>query len=115
MSAKAMPAGTVTLDVSLLGRDYKFSCKEGEEYELKEAVAVLDRRMREIRESGKTISTERVAVMAAVNLAHDYLRERAVPHAAMSPSVVDAHTVQRKIATMQSAIDSVLSAQQKLL
>jgi hypothetical protein len=39
----------VTLDVSLLGRDYKVACKADEEAELRDAVAFLEARMREIR------------------------------------------------------------------
>ena len=56
----------VTLDVSLLGRDYKVACKAGEEAELRDAVAFLDARMREIRDGSKTSSIERIAVMAAL-------------------------------------------------
>src|SRR6186713_2279697 len=67
VSAKNTGAGErmVTLDVSLLGRDYKVACKADEQAELKDAVAFLEGRMREIRESSKTTSIERVAVMAA--------------------------------------------------
>ena len=56
MSAKGGSAGerTVTLDVHLLGRDYKVACKEHERAELMDAVAFLDAHMREIRGTGKT-------------------------------------------------------------
>ena len=83
MSARSAGTGArmVTLDVSLLGRDYKVACKEDEEAELKDAVAFLERRMREIRDGSKTSSVERIAVMAALNLAHDFQRERAAPAA----------------------------------
>ena len=72
---------TVTLDVSLLGRDYKVACKEAERAELNDAVALLDRRMREIREAARSPASERIAVMAALNLAHDLLRERRIARA----------------------------------
>ncbi len=68
---------TVQLDVALLGRDYKVACKESERAELVEAVALLDRRMREIRDAGKIAGVERVAVMAALNLAHELMRAKA--------------------------------------
>ncbi len=71
-----------TLDVSLLGRDYKVACREGEQAELRDAVAFLETRMREIRDGSKSSSVERIAVMAALNLAHDFQRERAAPPAA---------------------------------
>ena len=121
MKAKSAPSPErmVTLDVSLLGREYKVACKEGEEAELKDAVAFLDGRMREIREGSKASSTERIAVMAALNLAHDFQRDRA-PHAAgsgaaASPSIVDASAARRRIASMRSAIEQALAVQDKLL
>jgi cell division protein ZapA len=116
------PAGgepTVTLEVSLLGRDFKVACKESEHAELTDAVALLDRRMREIRETGKIAGVERIAVMAALNLAHDLLRERKPPRAgAPAPSqapaaraAVDEAALQRRITAMQSAIDQALAGQ----
>jgi cell division protein ZapA len=108
----------VTLDVSLLGRDYKIACKEGEEAELKDAVALLDGRMREIREGGKSGSIERIAVMAALNLAHDFQHGRGLPAAepaAVVPSpIIDAPAARRRIASMRSAIDQVLSGPENL-
>jgi cell division protein ZapA len=110
----------VTLDVSLLGRDFKVACKEAERAELTDAVALLDRRMREIRETGKIAGAERIAVMAALNLAHDLLRERKVPRAAGSaPPVsvtsasgtVDEAALRRRITAMNSALDSALAGQ----
>jgi len=117
MSAKTPPPRerAITLDVTLLGRAYKVACKEGEEAELRNAVAFLDRRMHDIRETGKTSSIERVAVMAALNLAHDYQRARTGSDAASVPVSIDAPAVQRRIADMRSAIDEVLSSHEKLL
>ena len=121
MSAKSASSAerAVTLDVSLLGRDYKVACKPGEEGELRDAVAFLDRRMRDIREGSKTSSTERIAVMAALNLAHEFQRARMHPaagaDAGAAPAVVDAAAARRRIASMRSAIDQVLSASQEKL
>ena len=66
-----------TLDVSILGREYRVGCKQSERDELLLAVQLLDRRMREIRDSGKIAGTERIAVMAALNIAHELLQARA--------------------------------------
>ncbi len=115
---------TATLDVTLLGREYKVACKESERAELLDAVAFVDRRMREIRDAGKSAAgVERVAVMAALNIAHDLLRERrgaaAAPARATAAAPtqgagVDEQGVRRRIADMQSAIDQVLAGQEKL-
>jgi len=108
----------VTLDVSLLGRDYKVACKADEQAELKDAVAFLEGRMREIRESSKTTSIERVAVMAALNLAHDFQRSRATPKAVPASHApadgADLAAARRRIASMHSAIDQLLPGKEKL-
>jgi cell division protein ZapA len=106
---------TITLDVSLLGRDYKVACKEHERAELAEAVALLDRRMREIRDASKSAGTERIAVMAALNLAHELLRERNGRSASNTvPVAIDVSGARRRIATMHQAIDQALAEQDKL-
>ena len=57
---------TITLDITILGREFKVACKERERDELLEAVALLDKRMREIRDAGKVTGTDRIAVMTAL-------------------------------------------------
>ncbi|HEX6136105.1 MAG TPA: cell division protein ZapA [Casimicrobiaceae bacterium] len=117
---------TVTLDVSILGRELKVACKEGEREELTQAVAMLDQRMREIRDGGKVSGAERIAVMAALNIAHDLLRERhaaaaqAAAQAAATPvlsatgAAIDGEAARRRILAMQAAIDQTLGGQEKL-
>lgn len=107
------PPGTVTLDVALLGRDYKVACKEEERAELTAAVGLLESRLQEIRAGGKTGSAERIAVMAALNLAHDLLREKAAPGSSGATrgtgSPIDLDGARRRIAAMHAAIDRALS------
>jgi len=116
MTAKAAPAAErmVTLDVALLGREYKVACKDGERAELQDAVAFLDRRMREIRDAGKVAGADRIAVMAALNMAHELLRARAQPGAAKvepakAHAAIDDTAARRRIEAMQSAIDEALA------
>ncbi len=113
------------LDVHILGRDYKVACKEHERADLLAAVEFLDGRMREIRDAGKNLGVDRIAVMAALNIANDLLRERKAPPAsaaapapapvAADASVhVDAAAARRRIQSMQAAIDQALAGQEKL-
>ncbi len=110
---------TIALDVHLLGRDYKVACREEERADLMEAVAFLDKRMREIRGAGKTAGIDRIAVMAALNIANELLRERKAPPP-VAQSVhnaggeLDAPSVRRRIQSMQAAIDQALAGQEKL-
>ena len=113
MSAKAADR-TLQLDVTILGREYRFACKESERAELMQAVALLDKRMREIRDHGKVAAIDRIAVMAAVNLAHDLLRARSADTASSTMPIDDARA-QRRIQSMQSAIDQLLAGQEKLI
>ncbi len=110
---------SVQLDITLLGREFKVGCKEHERAELMEAVATLDERMRAIRDGGKIAAIDRIAVMAALNLANELLRERkAPPMAAVASPVlsggVDEAAAQRRIHAMQASIDQVLAGQEKL-
>ncbi len=115
---------TITLDINLLGRDYKVACKETERAELMDAVAYLDAQMREIRGNGKTAGADRIAVMAALNITNELLRERKAAPNALGPeataeakepgSAVDASAARRRIQAMQAAIDQALAGQEKL-
>lgn len=99
----------ITLDVTVLGRSYKVACREEERAELAEAVAFLDRRMREIRDAGRISGIERIAVMAALNIANELLRARREPadHSAVTP--FDEVSARRRIDVMKNAIDQVLA------
>ncbi len=58
------------LEVTILGQSYLLGCPEGGETALQEAVASVDREMQAIREGGKVRARERIAVLAALNLAY---------------------------------------------
>jgi len=107
---------SITLDINLLGRDYKVACKENERAELMEAVAYLDSQMREIRGSGKIAGVDRIAVMAALNITNELLRERRAPPPAAKDTgeSTDGAPAQRRIHAMQAAIDQALAGQEKL-
>ncbi len=68
MSNEAKP-----VNVTLLDKEYLVACHDDERESLFEAAAMLDSRMQDLRDSGKVIGSERVAVMAALNIAHEFL------------------------------------------
>ena len=65
-----------TVEVNLLGRSYRVACDDNEREALMQAVAYLDAKMNEIRKAGKVMGAERIAVMAALNVAHELLSVR---------------------------------------
>jgi len=68
-----MAEGPKTIEVNLLGRTYRVACDDDERDALMQAVAYLDAKMNEIHKAGKVMGAERIAVMAALNVAHELL------------------------------------------
>jgi len=58
------------LEVTILGQSYVLACPEGGERDLLQAVAAVDSEMSAIRDAGKVKARERIAVLAALNLAY---------------------------------------------
>ena len=62
-----------TVRVQILGREFPVACPAGQERELEAAAEFVDKRMREIQEKTGNSALERLAVMAALNIAHEHL------------------------------------------
>ncbi len=76
------------LEVSILGQAYVLGCPAGGETLLRAAVASVDKEMVAIRDAGKVRARERIAVLAALNLAYRLAeQDAAVPAAAPAPAV----------------------------
>ena len=65
-------ANTVT--VKILDKDYQVTCPPEQEAELVVSAKYLDKQMRGIRDSGKVIGLERIAVLAALNISYELLQ-----------------------------------------
>lgn len=64
------------VSITILGKEYLIACPDDEKSELLASSTYLDRKMREIRDQGKVIGTDRIAVMAALNIAHELLHDK---------------------------------------
>jgi cell division protein ZapA len=106
------------LDITILGRTYKVSCGDDERDELLQAVAYLDQKMSEIKASGRVGSAERIAVMAALNIAHELLVARHAPtgnhDGAGGAFGFDLDDAKRRMTSMQASLDQLLAPQEKL-
>ena len=111
-----MNAANKALDVTIMGRTYKVTCADEEREALLEAVTYLDQKMNEIKSSGKVGNVERIAVMAALNIAHELLEARGGKHAPQpGPDGFDLTEVKRRMASMRATLDQALAPQEKLL
>jgi cell division protein ZapA len=105
-----MSAKQNSLDVTIMGRAYKFACEESEREDLLAAAGFLDQKMNEIKSAGKVASAERIAVMAALNIANEMLMT-----SKGKSTHVDLDGYRRRIASMRALLDQALEPQEKLL
>lgn len=77
-----MSAELARVTVRILDKEYQVACPDNEREALLESAELLNRKMREIRESGKVVGLDRVAVMAALNLSHEILQNQAMANEA---------------------------------
>ena len=100
------------MEVTILGQSYLLGCPDGGEAALIEAVGNVDREMSAIRDGGKVKARERIAVLAALNLAYA-LAGRPAARPASAASVVPAGEVD--IDHLIARLDQALGADGQLL
>lgn len=95
------------LDVAIMGREFRVACPEDEQEALLQSVDYLDKKMREIRDSGKVIGVERIAIMAALNITHELLNTRIA-------GSFDIGEFKSRIDAMQAQIEQAMADQDEL-
>jgi cell division protein ZapA len=112
VSAEEKSRDKGALSISLLGREFRVACSEGEEKELLASADYLNRKLKEVRDGGKAVGNERIAIMAALNIAHELMSNKSN---ALQPSSFDAAAIRRRIVAMQETLEAALSADQEKL
>ena len=102
------------LDVKIMGREYRVACAPEERDALLQAVDVVDGKMRDIAQRTKNTIAERVAVMAALNIAHEHLTGASGGASKEFSEAVDTSETKRRIGDMGARLDAVLAPQQQL-
>jgi cell division protein ZapA len=90
-----------------MGREFRVACAENEQKGLLEAVDYLNSKMQDVKERSKVIGTERVAIMAALNIAHEFLSMKVGGN-------FDVAETKRRIQRMETSIDQAMAEQTKL-
>lgn len=88
--------------VHILDRDYLVACPDDERDALLSAAGYLNQKMKEIRDSGKIIGVDRIAVMAALNITHELLQQK-------NRKDNQGETMRGRLQTMQEKIESALN------
>lgn len=68
-----MNAASKPVSFTILDKEYLITCNEEEQAVLHRAIELLNKKMRDVKTSGKVIGTERIAVLAALHIAHEFL------------------------------------------
>lgn len=102
-----MGTNIIPVSVRIYGKEYPVACPPGEEDGLRKSAVRVDEEMRKIREGGKVVGTDRIAVMVALNLAYELLRNQ------QTVMVGDIDTdSQQRINKMQQDIEAALELHQ---
>lgn len=101
----------IPVTVRILDKEYRIACTPQEQEGLLDSARLVDRRMREMRQSGRIIGADRIAVMAALNIAHELVQLRQHQGAVGdSPDAARLEAVQRRLA---GALDAQRGLDQK--
>ncbi|MGH9791605.1 MAG: cell division protein ZapA [Candidatus Acidiferrales bacterium] len=100
-----MSADSKGLQINVMGREFRVACPENEQKGLLEAVDYLNLKMNEIRDHGKVVGTERIAIMAALNIAHELLSTKV--------GGFDMATLKRRMQSIETMLDQALRDQSK--
>lgn len=95
--------------VSILDKEYLIACSDEERHDLMRSADFLDKKMREIRDNGKVIGADRIAVMAALNISHDLLN-----NSDQSPKSGSSDQVGTRIKGLQEKIEQALFKSQQM-
>jgi len=107
LPTSAVADSAKTIEISILGRSYRIACEEGERAGLMEAAAYLDGKMVTIKKAGKVTGTDRIAVMAALNIAHELLTMKV-------GDGFDIGQAKRRISQLEAKLDTAIAQQEKL-
>jgi cell division protein ZapA len=114
-----MPSDANFLDITLFGKEHRVACPPGEQDALLQAAAYVDGKMHDIAEKTHSKVAERIAVMTALNIAHEFLSLQNQPpkeSPEQNPETgLDTDAVKRRIAVMEAQLDAVLEPQDKLI
>jgi cell division protein ZapA len=87
----------IVVSAKILDKEYSIACPPGEEDALTASVKYIDTKMREIRSTGKVVGAERIAVMAAINVAHEMLKSQSQVQSIDEDVIARLDTLQSKI------------------
>lgn len=90
-----------TIIVTIMGREFRINCSEGEREGLMLAASYLDKKMQQIKNERKIAGTEQIAIVAALHITHELLTMRPVKS-------FDMNEFKRRIKSLENKLDEIL-------
>ena len=95
------------VNIKILEKEYQISCPATERKALVDSAELLNIKMREIRDSGKVVGLDRIAVMAALNMANDLIASNGIGEILETDA-------KAKVRSMRERVESALKSGQQL-
>jgi cell division protein ZapA len=95
------------VNVKILEKEYQISCPAEERKDLVDCADLLNAKMREIRDSGKVVGLDRIAVMAALNMANELIKTQGITNGLETD-------VKSKVRAMRERVESALQSDRQL-
>ena len=102
-----MTQQTAQVTVRILDKEYQVACPAEERTDLLDSAEILNNKMREIHDSGRIVGLDRIAVMAALNMANDLIHAKARDQE-LEGGISD------RLKLISDRVDNVLSGTQQL-
>lgn len=101
--------------ISILGREFRVAPPDGEERQLLASVDYLNKKLDELRATGKVTGNERLAILTALNIAHEHLQKPGAARSAKSMQAeLNVDLARSKIVAFEDIIEKAISDQEKL-
>lgn len=102
-----MKTDQVSVSVRILDKEYLIACESNEQEGLLSSARLLDRRMREVRQSGRVVGSDRIAVLAALNLTYELMSQTSAQQRRASG-------ILERLQRLEQRIDQMLSSETHL-
>lgn len=95
-----------TLSLTIMGRDFCITCPKDEEEDIQLAAAYLDQKVREVKTEGKIVDSDRIALIAALGIAHELLMLR-------NETGFDIDEFKRTIKSIDKQVDEAINSREE--
>ena len=107
---KPEPGGNRPARLRILDKEVQIACKPGEEDDLMQAAAYIDKSMRDLRNRNATSSIEKIAIVAAINTANALLKSRSVESIHVREHADDGSDITERLSVLNGKLDTLLES-----